>query len=101
MFKIFVRGDGSGNDLMQWMQPTGNLQMAQIMFDHVKLMEGWMTLTCHVYHLFYCKVMTIVKCDLKFENKDVQCVMWQKLNKVMAKKILPNSNFKGFIVDNV
>ncbi len=28
MFKIFVRGDGSGNDLMQWMQPTGNLQMA-------------------------------------------------------------------------
>ncbi len=28
MFKIFVRGDGSGNDLMQWMQPSGNLQMA-------------------------------------------------------------------------
>jgi len=28
LFKIFVHGDGSGSDLMQWMQPSGNLQMA-------------------------------------------------------------------------
>ncbi len=60
-----------------------------------------MTLACHVYNLFYCKVMTIVTCDLQFKNTNVQCAMWQKLNKVMVKSFVPNSNFKGFMVDNV
>ncbi len=36
--------------------------------DHVKRVEGWMTLAYHVYDSFYCKVMNIVICDMRFEN---------------------------------
>jgi hypothetical protein len=32
------------------------------MFDHVKCVDGWMTLTCHVYDPTYYKVMAI--CDM-------------------------------------
>jgi hypothetical protein len=34
------------------MQLGGNLQTVWIMFDHIKRVEGWMTLTCHVYDFF-------------------------------------------------
>jgi len=37
-------GSGYGCDLVKWMQPGGNCQTAWIMFDHVKCVEGWMTL---------------------------------------------------------
>jgi hypothetical protein len=37
-------GSGYGCDLVKWMQPGGNCQTAWIMFDHVKRVEGWMTL---------------------------------------------------------
>jgi hypothetical protein len=30
------------------------------MIDHVKHMEGWTTMACHVYNLVYYKFMTIV-----------------------------------------
>ncbi len=59
-----------------------------------------MTLTCHVYDFFYCKVMTIVICDMQFEDMEVQCIMWQNLNKVMANNGVPNPNFEGFMADN-
>jgi len=29
------------------------------------------------------------------KNKNIQSVMWKKLNKLMAKKCVPNPNFKG------
>jgi hypothetical protein len=34
------------------------------MFDHVKCVDGWMTLICHVYNPTYYKVMTIAICDM-------------------------------------
>jgi hypothetical protein len=70
------------------------------MFDHVKRVKGWTTLACHVYDCFYYKVMTITICDMQYEDLEVQWVMWQNLNKVMANNGVPNPNFKGFMVDN-
>ncbi len=81
------------------MQPRGNFQACWIMFDHVKCVDGWMTLVCHVYNLIYCKVMTIAVCDLRSKNIDAQCLMWQKLNKVMAKNGVAHPNFKGFMAN--
>jgi hypothetical protein len=54
LFKMFMRGDGSGYDLVKWMEPRGDLQTTLIMFDRVKHVEGWTTLACHVYDSFYC-----------------------------------------------
>ncbi len=71
------------------------------MFDYVKHVEGWTTLTYHVYDSFYYEVMKIVICNMQFENTKVQCVMWQNLNNVMANNGVSNPNFKGFMVDNV
>jgi hypothetical protein len=64
LFKMSMHGDGSGYDLVKWIQPKDDLQITWIMFDHVKCVEGWMTLACHVYDSFYYKVMTIVICDM-------------------------------------
>ncbi len=57
-------GSGYGCDLVKWMQPGGNCQTAWIMFDHVKRVEGWMTLAWYVYDSFHYKVMTITICDM-------------------------------------
>ncbi len=59
-----------------------------------------MTFACHVYDNFYCKVMTIVICDMQYENMEVQCVMWQNLNKVITNNGVLNPNFKGFMVNS-
>jgi hypothetical protein len=44
--------------------------------------------------------MTITICDMQFEDTKAQCVLWQKLNKVMFMKGVPNLKLKGFMVDN-
>lgn len=54
-----------------------------------------MTLTYHVYDPFYYKVMTIVICDMQFEDTKVQCIMWWKLNKVMVRNCVPNLKTLG------
>ncbi len=100
MFKMFMHGDGNSYDLVKQMQFKGDLQTIWIMFDHVKRVEGQTTLACHVYDSFYCKVMMIAICDMKFENMEVQCVMWRNLNKVKVNNGVPNPNFKGFMANS-
>ncbi len=95
-----MHGDGSGYNLVKGMQLGCDLQTVWIMFNHVKGVEGWMTLAYHVYDSFYCKVMKIVICDMQFENTKAQCVMWCNLNKVMPNNGVPNPNFKGFMVNS-
>jgi hypothetical protein len=70
------------------------------MFDHVKCVVGWTTMACHVYDPSYCKVMTIVICDMKFEEAKTQRIMWTKLNVIMMKHIFLKPNFKGFMADS-
>jgi hypothetical protein len=59
-----IDGATFGFDLVWQMQLGDNLQNAWMMFDHIKHVQGWMTMACHVYNPVYCKVMTIVVCDM-------------------------------------
>jgi hypothetical protein len=68
------------------MQLSDDLQNAYMMFDHVKHVQGWTTMAYHVYDLVYCKVMTIVICDMQFEDMEAQCILWKKLNAIVEKK---------------
>jgi hypothetical protein len=95
-----MHGDGSGCDLVKWMPLGGGLQIVWIMFDHVKHVMEWITLVGHVYVPIYCKMMAnvAVTCSLKTYN---QCVLWWKLNNVMTKNGVPNTNFKSFMANSV
>jgi len=83
------------------MQLGDDLQNVRMMLDHVKCVQGWTTMACHVYDSIYCKVMTIMVCDMQFEDTEVQCILWRKLNVVVEKKGLGTPAFKGFMVDGV
>lgn len=100
IFKMSEIGPGSGVDLVQRMQPTGDLENAWIMYDHVKRVKGWTTLACHVYDAHYCKVMTIAACDMQSEDAAAQTLFWRNLNVVMGRYGLPNPKFKGFMADS-
>jgi hypothetical protein len=76
------------------------MQNAWMMFDHVKHVQGWTTMAYHVYDMVYCKVMTIVVCDMQFEDMEAQCILWRKLNVLIEKKGQGMHIFNGFIVDS-
>jgi len=44
--------------------------------------------------------MTIVVCDMQFEDVAAQVLVWKNLNVVMARHGVPNPNFKGFMADS-
>jgi hypothetical protein len=57
-------------------------------------------MACHLYDAAYCKVMTIVLCDMQLEDRKVQCILWRELNNLMRKNGVENPNFKGFMADS-
>jgi hypothetical protein len=71
VFKMLVDGLGSGVDLVKHMEPGGDLENTWLMFDHVKHVQEWTTMACHVYDVAYCKVMTITVCDMQSEDTKV------------------------------
>ena len=100
VFKMLEDGPESGVDLVKRMQPRGDLENAWLMFDHVKCVQEWTTMACHVYNATYCKVMTIAVCDMQSEDTKVQCIMWKELNEVMQRNGVEKPNFKGFMADS-
>jgi hypothetical protein len=68
VFKMPEVGPRSGVDLVNRMQPGGDLEHAWIIFDHVKRVKNWTTMACHVYDSAYCRVMTIAVCDMQSED---------------------------------
>jgi hypothetical protein len=70
------------------MQSGDDLQNVWMMFDHVKHVQGWATMACHIYDLVYYKVMMIAVSDMQFEDMEVQCILWRKLNVVIERKRL-------------
>jgi hypothetical protein len=100
VFKMSEVGPGSGVDLVNWMQPGGDLEHAWIIFDHVKRVKNWTTMACHVYDSAYCRVMTIAICDMQSEDAAAQMVLWKNLNDVMARHGVPEPKFKGFMADS-
>jgi hypothetical protein len=61
---MLINGVESGISLITQMQPARDLQNVWIMLDHAKHVVGWITIACHVYNLVYCKMLTIVVCDM-------------------------------------
>jgi hypothetical protein len=100
VFKMSEVGPGSGVDLVNRMQPGGDLEHAWIMFDHVKRVKHWTTMACHVYDSAYCRVMTIAVCDMQSEDAVAQMVLWKNLNDVMARHSVTKPKFKGFMADS-
>ena len=72
LFKMSTVGAGSSMDLVWRMQASGDLELAWIMFDHVKRVVGWTSLGAHVYDPVYYKVMTICVCDMMCEMANAQ-----------------------------
>jgi len=56
---MFVNGIASKFNLVRQMQLGGDLQNAWMMFDHIKFVQGWMTMAYHVNDQVYCKVMML------------------------------------------
>ena len=72
LFKMSTVCAGSDKDLVRRMQPGGDLQLAWIMFDHVKWVVGWTSLGAHVYDPVFCTVMTIYVCNMMCKMADAQ-----------------------------
>ncbi len=79
----------------------GVLKDSQMMFDHVKHVQGQIIIVYHIYDSIYYKVMFIDICKMQFEDTEAQCILWQKLNAIILKNGVTNPNFKGFMLDNV
>ncbi len=99
-FQNVGQRDGYGVNLIKRMQLGGDLEKSWMMFDHIKHVQGWTTMACHVYDLVYCKVMFIAICDMQSEDNETQCILWRKLNATIMKEGVVNPNFKGFMADN-
>ena len=97
---MFEVGPGSGVDLVKRMQAGGDLENAWLMFDHVKRVQSWTTMACHVYDATFCRVMTIAVCDMQSEDTAAQIVVWKNLNAVMARHDVSQPTFKGFMADS-
>ena len=59
-------------DLVMCMHVGGDMENSRIMFDHVKRLKDWTTLTYHVYDSKYYKMLTIARCDMQSEDGATQ-----------------------------
>ena len=57
-------------------------------------------MACHVYDSLYCKVMTIVLCDMQSEDCTAQVLFWRNLNLVVQRHGVDDIQFKGFMTDS-
>ena len=97
IFKMSEVGPGSGVDLVARMQPGRDLELAWIMFDHIKRVTNWTTMAYHVYDSTYQRVMTIACCDFQLEDRDAQIIFWKNLNHIMIRHGIPSPQFQGFM----
>jgi hypothetical protein len=100
VFKMSEVGSGSGVDLVKRMQPGRDLEVAWIMFNHVKRVKQWTTMAYHVYDSAYCRVMTIVVCNMQSEDVVAQMVLWKNFNDLMARHGIPEPKLKEFMADS-
>ena len=100
LFKMSTSGHGSGVSLVWRMQPSGDLENAWVMFDHIKRMKDWTTMGIHVYDPEYCKVMTIAICNMQSKSSDAQIQVWLSILNILDKNGVSNVNFKGFLCNS-
>lgn len=61
-------GPSYGLDIVSRMQPRGSLEDAWLILDHVKRVQGWTTMACHVYDSKCKSILTIIVCDMQSED---------------------------------
>jgi hypothetical protein len=84
--KVSTYWPTSGVDIVTRMQLGRNLENVWIMFDHIKGVQGWITMGYHVYDMSYCRVLIIAICDMQFEDANSQILMWFSLTRLVKKE---------------
>jgi hypothetical protein len=79
LFKMFVDGVTSKFNLVQRMQLGDDLQNVWMMFNHIKSVQGWTTMACHVYDPIYC--------NMQSKDMKAQCILWRKMNIVVEERV--------------
>lgn len=59
---------GNINNLARRMKCGGDMENSWIVFDHVKNLHEWITMTCKIYDNMHCKILTIACCDMPLED---------------------------------
>ena len=94
VFKMSVDLPDNGVELVKKMQVGKDMKNSWIIFDHVKCVKDWTTMTCHVYDNQYCKVLIIACCDMQSDDGTIQTFFWENLNDVMAENGVSKVNFQ-------
>ena len=81
---------------------SGGMENSYMMFDHTKHLKDWTTMACHVYNDKYYQMLTIVCCDMQFEDGATQIIFLEQ-NQMLPwqKNGVPHVNFKGFMANSV
>lgn len=83
---------GRGVDLVKPMQPRSDLQEYWVIFDHIKQVPKWTTMTALAYNRKYYKVMTIALYNMQSEDAKAQQLFGMNLNLVVRTNGVPNTN---------
>ena len=101
IFKMLVKGHGSGLDLLKRMRPGEDLEGTWVMFDVMhRIKDGWLTLSAHVYDHNYRALCTIWTCELKAENQESCEIAWEKMIEVARFYGFCAIHIHGFMADN-
>jgi hypothetical protein len=101
IFKMLVKGHGSGLDLLKRTRPGEDLDGTWVMFDVMhQIKDGWLTLSAHVYDHHYCALCTIFTCELKAENQQSCKIAWMKMFDVAQMYGVCDIHIHGFMADN-
>lgn len=63
------------------------------MFDHVKRVQGWTTMACHMYDTTFKSVLIIGVCDMQLKDTKSQSCMWYLMIEHMKLQCMTLSNF--------
>lgn len=102
IFKMSVKGRGSGLDLLIRMLPGGSLYGCWAMFDvmHRITTDLWHTMTVSVYDHCYRALCTIFTCELMAEDTESFEVAWRSMIDVARENGVEEVHIYGFMADN-
>ena len=101
VFKMSVKGHGSGLDILRRMKPGGSLEGTWVMFDVMhRITKDWLTFSAHVYDHNYRALCTIFTCELMAEDASSMEVAWRLMLQVAEENDLKDVTIHGFMADN-
>ena len=70
------------------------------MFDHVKRVQGWTTMACHMYDTTFKSVLIIGVCDMQLKDTKSQSCMWYLMIEHMKLHDIEQLYVQGFMPDS-